>query len=456
MKYRKMKLNLFFLIFLLVGCFTGCENKSDLVDDDKKTVALVIIAGRHANAKMYTEKMISSASEYIKASYKTTRDSNVYIGSAQISVIVCDGDPRKVAVELDGRDILTYQSGNKTDIDNKKSNLVPDLTDFLLSPSLKADDQEVDLLLALSRAQDILNDYPDCEHHILILDTGITTTGYLDMNKINILSSECSQIIDEIKPGIPHLNGTEVTFLGLGNVAFPQSCIISTDGKDRIEELWRSIIEAGEGTLTPNCLNYNDTENTEEMVFSEDGGDDVYEYVSSVSFYNADSGGVEPNPVEIKHEEKNDEPTVTLCFQTSDLGGFVPDEATFLHRDVAISMLNSLQKDLNEFLNTTDKKLYIVGSIARTSPDADMTTSTVSQARAHAVADLLINDYNVPENRIVTIDAGTTQFSWRNAVEYPDGTSASYDKRAAQKNRVVAIISENSSLIEELKPNYIN
>lgn len=315
-----MKLNLFFLILLLVGCFTGCENKSDLVDDDKKTVALVIIAGRHANAKMYTEKMISSASEYIKASYKTTRDSNVYIGSAQISVIVCDGDPRKVAVELDGRDILTYQSGNKTDIDNKKSNLVPDLTDFLLSPSLKADDQEVDLLLALSRAQDILNDYPDCEHHILILDTGITTTGYLDMNKINILSSECSQIIDEIKPGIPHLNGTEVTFLGLGNVAFPQSCIISTDGKDRIEELWRSIIEAGEGTLTPNCLNYNDTENTEEMVFSEDGGDDVYEYVSSVSFYNADSGGVEPNPVEIKHEEKNDEPTVTLCFQTSDLG----------------------------------------------------------------------------------------------------------------------------------------
>ena len=58
MKYRKMKLNLFFLILLLVGCFTGCENKSDLVDDDKKTVALVIIAGRHANAKMYTEKMI--------------------------------------------------------------------------------------------------------------------------------------------------------------------------------------------------------------------------------------------------------------------------------------------------------------------------------------------------------------------------------------------------------------
>ena len=66
-----------------------------------------------------------------------------------------------------------------------------------------------------------------------------------------------------------------------------------------------------------------------------------------------------------------------------------------------------------------------------------------------------MNRYSVPDDRIEIIDAGTTPFSWRNADEFPDGTAASYDMAAAQKNRVVAIISENSSLADELKPEYI-
>lgn len=435
----------------LNGCGKGKSDVSTSEVEDEKPVALVIIAGRHANAKMYTEDMISRAKEYIEDSYVVSRDSSGYVGTAQVSVIVSDGNPSEVAVELDGKDILTYTSGNASDINAQKSNLVSDITEFLMSPSLKADDEEVDLLLALSRAQDILDDYPDSEHHILVLDTGITTAGELNMNVINILEGECSDIISQIKSGIPRLNGTEVTFLGLGNVASTQDSITTTEGKERLEKLWASIIETGEGTLTPNCLNYRDSENTAEMLYSEDGGNDVYKYVSSVSFYNTSEGGLEPTGCALTPDEKSNEPTVTLAFETSDLGGFVPDEATFLHKDVAISTLNKMSADLSEFLSKTDDKLYIIGSSAKVTPGDNSSTDTVSTDRAKAVADLLINDYNVPADRIISIGAGATKFSWRNANEYPDGTDASYNKTAAQKNRVVAIISENSVLMDELK-----
>ena len=63
---------------------------------------------------------------------------------------------------------------------------------------------------------------------------------------------------------------------------------------------------------------------------------------------------------------------------------------------------------------------------------------------------MLINDYAVPADRIVVIDAGTTEFSWRNANEFSSG-SLTQDPAEAQKNRVVAIISDNSPLVEELK-----
>ena len=61
------------------------------------------------------------------------------------------------------------------------------------------------------------------------------------------------------------------------------------------------------------------------------------------------------------------------------------------------------------------------------------------------IKDLLVSEYGLDPARIVVIDAGTTVFSWRCSVEYPDGTEASRDNGAMQKNRVVAIIPESDA-----------
>ena len=63
---------------------------------------------------------------------------------------------------------------------------------------------------------------------------------------------------------------------------------------------------------------------------------------------------------------------------------------------------------------------------------------------------LLINDFGINSERIKVVDAGTTIFPWRDADEFPNGV---YDPIAAQKNRVVAIISSDAPWFEKLKEN---
>ena len=376
MKKKISVLKLLFLIALSSICICGCGKDISTDVSSEKPVALVIIAGRHANAKLYTTEMIERASEYIARSVVTSQDSNGYTANAQISVIVCDGNPEQVEVELDGKDILSFTSGNYADLTNQTESLVANLTDFLLSDSLKANDPEVDLLGAIGKAQNILDTFPEAEHHILILDTGITTAGYLDMNATKILEGECSSIVDSIRDGIPHLEGTYVTFCGLGNVASPQSTITTTSGQDRLEELWTSIIEGGGGKLTEKIV-YNDAENSEPMMYSESEGNYVYPNVSTVSFYNSGKDSIEPNPVGIITGDDTGD-TVNICLQTSDLGGFVPNEATFLNKDKAISTLNTLSEDLSRFLSRTSGKLYVIGSVAKTAPDNSIRNDPVS------------------------------------------------------------------------------
>lgn len=448
-----LKMVALMIMCCLIICGCGKKEESETTGEvENKPVALVIIAGRHANAKMYTRQMIEKASEYIRKSFVTTHDNSGYTSTAQVSVIVCDGKPEKVDLVSNGKDIRTYTSGNIADLNNQKGDFVNELTDFLLSDSLKSNDAEVDLLGAIRKAQNILDTYPESEHHILILDTGITTAGSLDMSAINIMENSCEDIAEKISDAIPHLDGTYVTFEGLGNVAEPQCEITSTAGQDKLEELWSTILRYGHAELTSQ-LNYNDSENSTIMAYNE-SNPESYREVSSISFYNSKEPSVEPNPVQIEHEEKTKEATIAVRLQTSDLGGFVPDKDILMNEQKAIATLNTLSNDLSKFLSETEYKLYVVGSVAKVRPgkEGDLRSDDLAEKRAKTVVKLLTEKYNVPAERMIIINAGTTTFSWRNADEYINNSPTQVDSEA-QKNRVVAIISENSSLVEELRNN---
>lgn len=423
------------IVLMLFLPVSGCGDKIE--EEQGAPISLVIIAGRHANANMFTEDMLETVRFWVNQTIKETEDTKGYHAEADISIIVCDGDPRKVPVEAEGRNLLKVDAPNATKCEEGKEKIADKVIGFLIDESLKADDPEVDLLKAVSQAQDILNSRKDTEHHILILDTGITTSGYLDMRRVDFISSDMAEVLAAIQEGIPNLTGTKITFLGIGNVGSNQPELSSKSSKDKLVTLWTSILESAGGELTDAL--YISENYGKPMEFSEDGTG--YPPVGTVFFPQPD-GTISCTEVKIDTTVEAAEPIIAAKFYTSDLG-FVPNEATFRDINQAHHAINTIVPELQRFLNETNYKIYVVGSIAKTSPDRSDRHNITSKDRAQAVADMLIKEYGVPADRIIVIDAGVTEFSWRNANE---------DNGPQQANRVVAIISENTTdLVQELR-----
>lgn len=423
------------IVLMLLLPVSGCGDKME--EKQGVPVSLVIIAGRHANANMFTEDMLETVRFWVNQTIQEKEDSKGYHAEADISIIVCDGDPRKVPVESDGRNLLKVDAPNSKKYEEGKEKIADKVIEFLTNEALKADDPEVDLLKAVSQAQDILNSRKNTEHHILILDTGITTSGYLDMRRVDFINTDTTGVLAAIQEGIPNLTGTKITFLGIGNVSSNQPELSSKSSKDRLVTLWTAIFESAGGELTDTLYiseNYGSP-----MEFSEDGTG--YPPVGTVFFPQPD-GTISCTEILIDTKVETAEPIIAAKFHTSDLG-FVPNEATFRDVNQAHHAINTIAPELQRFLNETNYKIYVVGSIAKISPDRSDRHNETSKKRAQAVADMLIREYGVPAERIIVIDAGVTEFSWRNANE---------DDGPQQANRVVAIISENTTdLVQELR-----
>lgn len=445
----KKKLILLLALFAFLAQFNiGC---SDGNNNENTPISLVIIAGRHANARMYTKSLLEEkAKDLIKSSIIETSGSEGYTAKAQVSIIICDGNPEKVEID---EGIITGKANNDIQIKNEKNKIVNNIIDFLVSDNLRANDPEVDLLGAVSEAQKILNADNSSEHHILVLDTGITTSGYLDMRKIDISEIDNKNIIEHIKDGIPNLNGTKVTFLGLGNVAEPQKALGSVTLEDKFLDLWRRIVEFKGGELEGD-INLS-AKQGDEMQYYDSEEDLGYEPVGTV-FFPSINDMIVPSTISTIDKDEPQEPQELVIFEdfyTGDLA-FKKESSEFRDIEQAHYIINEkLIKNgkLNDFINNTDYKIYVVGSIAKVTSDQKLREDEISAGRARAVRDLLVNDYNVPTERIEVIDAGDTVFSWRNAVEFPEGVK---DPSAQEANRVVAVISENSTdLVQELIDN---
>lgn len=431
-----MKKFVIMLIAMMLLLTVSACTKND--KNSETPVSLVIIAGRHANANMFTEDMLDVARQLVERTIVKTQDDEGIHAEADVSIIVCDGDPEKVPVKAGDIDLLKIDADNEKQYAERDGWIAELVARFLMQDALKADDPEVDLLKAISQAQDILNSKKGTEHHILILDTGITTSGYLNMKVTDFINTETADVIETIREGIPNLNGTKVTFLGIGNVSSFQPELTSNTDREKLLTLWTSTIETAKGELTEEL--YFSENSGEPMEFSEDD-ENGYPYVGTVFFKQPD-GTVELGSIVIEQETEPVGPGIGVAFQTSDLG-FDSNKATFKDINQARHAINAIRDQIQRFLNETDDKIYIVGSVAKTASSANDTfTNKLSTDRAQAVADLLINEYGVPADRIVFFGAGIHEFSWRNANE---------DKGPQQANRVVAIISGNSTeLIQEL------
>lgn len=420
----------FAMLLSLCGCQGGLSGQDSF--SEKQGDTMVLIVGRHANARMYSEKVLQ---DYVlsKLDDCTTYTKNGSKRQAEINlkVIVCDGEPELVPIMLGGeKSDLIFTGTNARKLNQSKSHFEQDLKEFLMSPELRANHEEVDLLKAISLASDYarIDAKNGVKTHLVILDTGITTSGYLNMKKIDIQAGSVDSVLAQLAEGAFYdLSNCELTFWGLGNICVGQKDIGDDNVyKRRLEDLWISYFAAC-GIEDPDISFYRDDGTP--MVCSE-GDASSYLRVSSVPFYPTENV-IDSGP----GGEGNDPPILNA----SELG-FVGGKATFRDPAQAAAAIRSYKSDLSDYLEDSDTMFYVVGSIAVDVPGFSAETHHLSQERADAVKGLLISELNIPADRITTIDAGTRILPWRNGVEFPDGTTASRDDEAMQGNRVVAII----------------
>ena len=456
------------VVCLLVQCLCGCSAVTTILGGDEMTPEefeklnpeggvekLVLICGYHANAIKPTEEDIKSKVEPLlekAVSYHYDEENSDFCATIHLDMIVADGDPEIVT-------LVDYYQDNAWEIEMELSAessdlLLMDLEDTfsniyaaVCSDRIRANDPEVDLHAALRIARNILRENPDTKGNILIFDNGVVTDGYLNMNALPIeqMTDEgVSQMVADLSDSsVIDLEGINVEFYGIANTCGAQTPVKDDPiVADALVKFWTEyLVDRCKATLPYNLVvcEWVGTK----LNCSEDD-EDTYPAVSNVPFKLAPLpvGGVNENGT------ANTNGSGVIVLNTAALK-FTANSDEFEDWTIAEKTLLSYEETF-EILKNNKITIYVVGSIAKTEPDTVSKDSKVSAARANTVKKLICDVYGIPEDQVITIDAGAQAFSWRNTEEFPDGTIESWDSNAAQENRVVAIIPATAKEVTEL------
>jgi len=396
---------------------------------DEDLINLVVITGNRANT---SEIPIGSAVDDIFCNLvgRTFEISNLE-AEGNIAFVVSDGDPwRAEVIGQNGRPAeLRVTANNNYVLNNRIRDTISHvILPFMDSEHLQAQTEEADLFEALHIASRILRDMdPNRESHILIIDSGITTAGHIDMREFDILENGITgEIINRIATAglLPDLTGVGISFFNVGAGAYPQQ-VPSGPVEDALKAFWRDIIGATGAQIL-------------QMQGRTEGGDiravsDGYPFVSNVEF----------DTPEVDFSDLRSE-----VFSAEHLG-FIADGSEFINDESARSLLSETAETLLAFAeNNPAHTVYIVGSQA-VGMDGYL-GYTLSLERAKRVRDLLVSDFNLPAGQLVAVGAGTTPLSWRNTDEFETGE---WRDDLAEQNRVVAIIPSTSEEMAELTNN---
>lgn len=463
--------SLLIVLILLSSAITSCKTSEP---QHIPTVSCVFILGNHANANYIGDNTDSEvykfACDMIERSMRQTRDANSRIDiTTSVNIIISDSVPSRVDLKAHNVKTTAEDIANSSAkyLNPAKEEIISSISSFMFSKDLRADDEEVDLLAALSEAQKILSFSDAEEKHIVIIDTGITTSGFLNMTKdeYNIMKTDLRNITASLpEAAYPDLTGIHVSFMGLGNVAWPQDDMRNNNTfTNNLQTLWTQILLRSNATIS-NPILYAVNEGTPMMYYeTPDDEDPGYPYVTRVYFFDRGLVSIVPNQQVIMEpipevttppvvEVPEPEPEkIKIVFAQQEFG-FKGDSAAFKNGDSqAIYAINQYIDQIGAFLNDDfNNKLYIVGSIAHTKKNLHVQNDPLALARAEAVSKLLIERFNIPESRLVVIDAGSTVFTWRCANEFPDGVN--WSRPDAEKNRIVALIGSTSeSEVAELR-----
>jgi len=466
----KQKLFQLFICTLLLT-LTSCNDGNQYFEG----INLVVVVGNRANSYALTDGDFEIIESFIERAFIPTSGFNA---RANVAFIVSDGRPwradlpnvEQMGSRLDVNPLIVTANNSTTREQRITENIRHGIVPFIQSNEFRARHTEADLLAALWMATDEIRRMDgDGDSYILIIDSGITTTGHLDLTNVDIQSEDLTytEIIVRLQQAgaLPDMNGINVVFEGIGNSAGFQVVPQNTIFRDQLIGLWSELLVASGASIT--CRNGHSldliawsspgvvpNEHFETIPDSIDANNQPFLFVSTVFFRDVDPwGGLGDVLVGIGTDPTEASSNAGGIFDAGIILpmaqlGFLPNSDDFYNIDNATQLLQSISYDMNLFLEQNpESRIYIVGSEARVSMERE-NDGTVSTRRANRVRNILIDSFDIPYYRLVAIGANTTIFSWRNTDEFVNGV---HEPLNARQNMVVAIIPYGTTRFEELR-----
>ena len=387
------------IVIMLVVLFfpvviSGCSE----MGDDKEAVAIVI--GNHA----CSQELNLNVSD-IQTSVESAVESYGFV-----SVISVDGKPELVAgntYDIPDQAKNASKSKLKSDAKAKSGAILSELSKVV------ADDQEVDTLEAIRQATlSFAYVSGDCDKTILIMDTGLSTTGVLDFRN-NLLNADPQALADELysRHEIPDLTGITVKWWYIGNVSYPQENL-SAGQKEKLVKIWKAVIEKGGGVF----IAYD-------MPASDKVSNDNLPKVSVVEL------SAEPPIVYESSKLEKDDLLAEPIALTEEVISFIPDSDEFLDETKAKDTVQPIAAALKE----DQRRILIIGCTA--GDNNSEFAIQLSESRASAVKRLLF-EMGVDETKMTAIGMGSSD-PWH---IYGVGT----ESETAKANRKVVLLDAGS------------
>ena len=412
---------LFIRLVVMMAVFTSCAVQ-------EKPIGLAIVLGRHACANDFTDEAYKEIRELIKRA--------VYGG--YISVIIGDGNPG--VIQTYGTGIFPMNANNPKTMRDFTLERTEKVLEFLKNQDNRAIVDGNDTLGAIVQAERSLKveEAKGLEKHIVVMDTGVSTAGYLNLQNILIRenSEENGDIVKiveklkEYKGILPSLEGIHVKFIGFADVALPQQ--LPAPIEMQLLELWKAVLKVSGASFGDGDIKIK-ARGRVANVYSEDEGG--FPFVSTIHFDPIIIDGLD-----ILKERK----TITL---SSEEISFKPGSDAFYDENSARRILDEYARLLHAYFQAyPDAFVYVVGSTAkeRLNDKAYMLETSLSEKRAKRVKEILAE--TIPAHKMIEFGLGPNGGSWR----VDENSNGRFDTVLAQANRKTMILLNDSSTATEV------
>ena len=392
----------FLLAFNVTGCGKGAEEK----------VSLTILVGAHGNS-MEIPLNSATLSRWILETCSSFGD-------------IC-------MINVDGNPVVKYQATiPEPKVSGLSSNKLKSIAEGNAAEVKKvlqtvtAETEEVDTLRAIQMGAQSLQSTDQGKKVLLILDSGLCTTGQLDIREGFLKAKSLDEVVEGLRSlgELPDLNGVDVIWSYCGETAPPQDALSELD-KKKLKGLWESVLRAA---------------GAKSVTFSVDFNSSVpYTGMPSVSVVETDRIRLSFDKISMENVKIDLTPIDTFVLDETRVR-FVGDQAVFVDERAAEG---AVQEIADELLAHKDNQVYIIGT---TATGNEAFCQNLSRDRAEAVKSMLI-EMGVEEDRMLVYGLGFNDPWHQNDVE-TDGT---WKEEAAVLNRKVLVIDVNSAEAKKLQ-----